>query len=41
MLNGFFLRDDVPASLASKFTGITEIQSDFLDPSITNKEEAD
>jgi len=39
-LDGFFLRDDVPAGLASKFPGITTIQSDFLDPTLTNKEQS-
>jgi hypothetical protein len=39
-LDGFFLRDDVPAEIASKFPGITTIQSDFLDPALTNKEES-
>jgi hypothetical protein len=40
LLDGFFIRDDVPASIASHFTGITTIQSDFLDPTLTNKEES-
>ncbi|MBA3500852.1 MAG: hypothetical protein M4D80_26810 [Myxococcota bacterium] len=39
-LNGFFLRDDVPASFTTKFPGITTIESDFIDPTLTNKEES-
>jgi MYXO-CTERM domain-containing protein len=39
-LNGFFLRDDVPADFYSHFSGITTIQSDFVDPTLTNKEES-
>jgi hypothetical protein len=39
-LNGFFLRDDVPASFNTNFPGITTIQSDFIDPALTNKEES-
>ncbi len=39
-LNGFFLRDDVPASIQSRFAGITTIESDFIDPTVTNKEES-
>jgi MYXO-CTERM domain-containing protein len=39
-LNGFFLRDDVPADFYTRFSGITEIQSDFIDPTLTNKEES-
>ena len=39
-LDGFFLRDDVPADFASHFPGITTIQSDFIDPALTNKEES-
>jgi MYXO-CTERM domain-containing protein len=39
-LNGFFIRDDVPADFANHFTGITTIQSDFIDPTLTNKEES-
>jgi uncharacterized protein (TIGR03382 family) len=39
-LNGFFLRDDVPADFYSHFAGITTIQSDFIDPTLTNKEES-
>lgn len=39
-LNGFFLRDDVPADFYTRFSGITTIQSDFIDPTLTNKEES-
>jgi hypothetical protein len=39
-LDGFFVRDDVPADLAGKFAGITTIESDFLDPTLTNQEES-
>ncbi|HEY5934314.1 MAG TPA: hypothetical protein VIU61_06765 [Kofleriaceae bacterium] len=39
-LNGFFLRDDVPADFHTNFPGITAIQSDFIDPTLTNKEES-
>jgi MYXO-CTERM domain-containing protein len=39
-LNGFFLRDDVPADFHARFPGITTIQSDFIDPTLTNKEES-
>jgi len=39
-LDGFFIRDDVPADFASHFPGITTIQSDFIDPTLTNKEES-
>lgn len=39
-LDGFFVRDDVPADFASHFPGITTIQSDFIDPTLTNKEES-
>jgi uncharacterized protein (TIGR03382 family) len=39
-LNGFFLRDDVPADFFTKFPGITVIQSDLVDPTLTNKEES-
>ena len=39
-LNGFFLRDDVPADFYTNFPGITTIQSDFIDPTVTNKEES-
>ena len=39
-LNGFFLRDDVPADFYTRFTGISTIQSDFVDPTLTNKEES-
>jgi MYXO-CTERM domain-containing protein len=39
-LNGFFLRDDVPANFYTHFSGITTIQSDLIDPAVTNKEES-
>ena len=39
-LNGFFLRDDVPADFYTHFPGISTIQSDFVDPTLTNKEES-
>jgi len=39
-LNGFFVRDDVPADFYTHFAGITTIQSDFIDPTLTNKEES-
>jgi len=39
-LNGFFVRDDVPANFYTSFPGITTIQSDFIDPTLTNKEES-
>jgi MYXO-CTERM domain-containing protein len=39
-LDGFFVRDDVPATFYSNFSGITQIQSDFIDPTLTNKEES-
>lgn len=39
-LNGFFLRDDVPATITARFPGITTIESDFIDPTLTNKEES-
>jgi hypothetical protein len=39
-LNGFFVRDDVPADFASHFPGITTVESDFTDPTLTNKEES-
>jgi hypothetical protein len=39
-LNGFFLRDDVPADFYTHFPGITSIESDFIDPTLTNKEES-
>jgi hypothetical protein len=39
-LNGFFLRDDVPANFFTRFPGISTIQSDFIDPTLTNKEES-
>lgn len=37
-LNGFFLRDDVPASMLSSFAPLTRLESDFVDPTLTNKE---
>jgi MYXO-CTERM domain-containing protein len=36
--NGFFLRDDVPDGFHSNFPGLTSTQSDFIDPTLTNKE---
>lgn len=39
-LNGFFLRDDVPADFYTHFSGITSLESDYIDPAITNKEES-
>jgi MYXO-CTERM domain-containing protein len=39
-LNGFFLRDDVPADFHTNFAGISVIQSDFIDPTLTNKEQS-
>lgn len=39
-LNGFFLRDDVPADYFTHFPGITSLESDFIDPTLTNKEES-
>jgi hypothetical protein len=39
-LNGFFLRDDVPADFHTRFPGISTIESDFIDPVLTNKEES-
>lgn len=39
-LNGFFIRDDVPADFYSHFPGISTVQSDFIDPALTNKEES-
>lgn len=38
VLNGFFLRDDVPAEFFSEFPPLTYIRSDFVDPELTNKE---
>ncbi len=38
--NGFFLRDDVPENFHTHFPGISTIQSDFIDPTLTNKEES-
>jgi hypothetical protein len=37
-LNGFFLRDDVPGDMHLSFAGLTSTQSDFVDPTLTNKE---
>jgi hypothetical protein len=37
-LNGFFLRDDVPDGFHSNFPPTTTTQSDFVDPTLTNKE---
>jgi MYXO-CTERM domain-containing protein len=37
-LNGFFLRDDVPADFHQNFPGLSETRSDFVDPVLTNKE---
>lgn len=39
-LNGFFLRDDVPAGFHSHFPPLTTTYSDFVDPALTNKEES-
>lgn len=39
-LNGFFVRDDVPADFYTHFSGITTLESDYIDPAITNKEES-
>lgn len=39
-LNGFFLRDDVPANFHTHFAGINTLESDFIDPTLTNKEES-
>lgn len=39
-LNGFFLRDDVPADFYTQFSGISIIESDYIDPTVTNKEES-
>ncbi len=39
-LNGFFLRDDVPADFHTHFPGISTIESDYIDPVLTNKEES-
>jgi MYXO-CTERM domain-containing protein len=36
--NGFFLRDDVPAGFHLHFPPLTSLQSDFVDPVLTNKE---
>jgi MYXO-CTERM domain-containing protein len=37
-INGFFLRDDVPAGFHSHFPPTTTTYSDFVDPVLTNKE---
>lgn len=37
-LNGFFLRDDVPAEFFQEFPPLTFVRSDFVDPELTNKE---
>src|SRR6185436_10360218 len=37
-INGFFLRDDVPADFHQNFPPITTTYSDFVDPVLTNKE---
>jgi uncharacterized membrane protein YgcG len=37
-VNGFFLRDDVPADFHQHFPPLTSTQSDFIDPALTNKE---
>lgn len=39
-LNGFFLRDDVPAGFHSHFPPLTTTYSDGIDPTLTNKEES-
>lgn len=37
-LNGFFIRDDVPATFHQHFPPLTSVASDYLDPELTNKE---
>lgn len=37
-INGFFLRDDVPAEFFQQFPPLTYVRSDFVDPELTNKE---
>lgn len=37
-VDGFFVRDDVPADYGAHFDGITIIESDWVDPVIWNKE---
>jgi hypothetical protein len=37
-LDGFFVRDDVPATINTEFDGIDTIESDWIDPVGTNKE---
>lgn len=39
-LDGFFVRDDVPADITAAFPGISTIESDWIDPTLTNKEES-
>jgi hypothetical protein len=39
-LNGFFVRDDVPAGFHAHFPPLTTTFSDFVDPALTNKEES-
>jgi hypothetical protein len=39
-LNGFFIRDDVPEGFHTKFPPLTTTFSDFVDPTLTNKEES-
>lgn len=39
-LDGFFVRDDVPADFGAQFDGISTIESDWIDPTLTNKEES-
>jgi MYXO-CTERM domain-containing protein len=37
-INGFFLRDDVPGTFHQNFAGMTTTFSDYVDPTLTNKE---
>ncbi|MFZ5478152.1 MAG: hypothetical protein ACOZNI_15405 [Myxococcota bacterium] len=37
-MDGFFVRDDVPADFGARFDGITVVESDWIDPTLTNKE---
>ncbi len=37
-VDGFFVRDDVPADFGAQFAGITVVESDWIDPVLTNKE---
>ena len=39
-LDGFFVRDDVPDEIVADFPGISTIESDWIDPTVTNKEES-